>query len=411
VRDVATLFRTLADEARLRMLRLLAAERLNVSELTAILGLAQSGVSRHLSLLRQAGLVEESREGGYAYYRFAAADGLAGEAWSWLRHALARVDDEVTRRDTARLAEVLRLRKERFRTDQGDGRRLVPGRSWAAWARLLGHLLPPLTVADLGCGEGYLTIEAAAWARRVIGLDRSPDVLQDARGLAARRGSSNIVWCGGDLEALPLATASVDVVLLSQALHHARSPAHALAEAARILRPGGTLLLMDLRRHDQAWVREELGDCWLGFEDDELVRLLEGAGLEHVRVGVGARLHGDPFTVLVASGRRPHARSRRVPGTRTKRQKTSSGGRRRPGPPARATGAVLDERLDGAAARPGPSASGAAAASGRQAGRVPLAGRRSLVARRAAGGDPGERGAGAAGVAPDGGSLVPPAAS
>lgn len=310
--DVAGFFRTLADEVRLRLLRLLANERLNVSELTAILGLAQSGVSRHLSLLRRAGLVEESREGGYAYYRVAPVGALAGETWSWLREALAAGEDEVTRRDLARLAEVLRLRKERFRSDRGEGRQLVPGRSWAAWSRLLGHLLPPVTVADLGCGEGYLTIEAAQWACRVIGLDRSAAVLRDARALAVRRGTSNITWCGGDLEALPLAGASVDVVLLSQALHHARSPAMALAEAARILRPGGTLLVMDLRRHDQAWVREELGDRWLGFDDDELVRLLEGAGFERVRVGVGARLHGDPFTVLVGSGRRPRTVGRRA---------------------------------------------------------------------------------------------------
>lgn len=336
MRTLAAVLRVVGDEARLRMLRLLTVERLNVSELTAILGLAQSGVSRHLSLLKQAGLVEESREGGYAYYRVADARGVAGGVWSWLRDALGNDDDEAARQDMVRLAEVLRLRKERFRSDQGEGRRLVPGRSWAAWSRLLGHLLPPLTVADLGCGEGYLTIEAAQWASRVIAIDRSAAVLHEARGLAARRGASNIVWCGGDLEALPLATASVDVVLLSQALHHAGSPASALAEAARVLRPGGTLLLMDLRRHDQAWVREELGDRWLGFEDDELVRLLEGAGFERVRVGVGARLHGDPFTVLVGSGWRPRSRGRRAPGTGTRPQKTSAGGRREPGLPARA---------------------------------------------------------------------------
>lgn len=319
------------------MLRLLMVERLNVSELTAILGLAQSGVSRHLSLLKQVGLVEESREGGYAYYRVADARGVAGGVWSWLRDALGNDDDGAARQDMVRLAEVLRLRKERFRSDQGEGRRLVPGRSWAAWSRLLGHLLPPLTVADLGCGEGYLTIEAAQWASRVIAIDRSAAVLHEARGLAARRGASNIAWCGGDLEALPLATASVDVVLLSQALHHAVSPASALAEAARVLRPGGTLLLMDLRRHDQLWVREELGDRWLGFEDDELVRLLEGAGFERVRVGVGARLHGDPFTVLVGSGWRPRTAGRRVPGTGTRPRKTWTGGRRGRGFPARAS--------------------------------------------------------------------------
>jgi ArsR family transcriptional regulator len=310
----AGLFRLLGDEARLRLLRLLSVERLNVSELTGILGIAQSGVSRHLGLLKEAGLVEERREAGYTYFRLADLNGDISNGAPLA--ALLRAEFDAAARtptgkaDEARLAEVRRLRRENFDAHAGpdtNERQLVPGKSWAAWARALGHLLPPLTVADLGCGEGYLTIETSRWASRVIAVDRSDAVLKRARALATRRRVRNVIWKRGELERVPVRDATVDVALLSQALHHAKDPARALAEAARIVVPGGRVLVLDLRAHEEGWVRDRLGDRWTGFADDELRKLLEGAGLESVRVTVGARRTGDPFTVLVASGTRPSA--------------------------------------------------------------------------------------------------------
>jgi len=162
--------------------------------------------------------------------------------------------------------------------------------------------MPALKVADLGCGEGYLTIEAARWASRVIAVDRSEAVLHRARSLARRRRVSNVIWKKGELEKLPMKDGSVDVAMLSQALHHAHDPARAVAEAARVTAPGGRVLLLDLRAHQEEWVRSKLGDRRLGFDDEELRRMLEAAGLTNVRVGVGARKAGDPFTVLIASG-------------------------------------------------------------------------------------------------------------
>lgn len=300
----SALFRVLGDATRLRLLRVLAQDRFNVSELTGILGVAQSGVSRHLGLLKDAGLVIEEREAGYAYYRLAERARANGAAPLWTlldAQFAAAAGDPAVHEDDARLQEVLRHRKENFET-HGDARQLVPGRSWAAWARALGHLLPPLDVADIGCGEGYLTLEAARWARTVYAIDRSEQVLARARALAARRRVTNVHWKKGDLARLPLGNASVDVALLSQALHHATDPRQALAEAVRILRPGGRVLVLDLRAHDQAWVRARLGDERLGFSDTELERLLRIAGLTDVRVQVGARQKGDPFTVLIASG-------------------------------------------------------------------------------------------------------------
>jgi SAM-dependent methyltransferase len=338
--ESAGLFRLLGDDARLRILRLLDSERLNVTELTSILGIAQSGVSRHLGLLKDAGLVEERRDAGFTFFRLTpsvtpASEGRRepprsggpsaqrggerkgappsevkekngfGPVWPLLRaHFDAAASTKEGRADDARLEEVRRVRKENFDEHGADAERgqIIPGRSWAAWARALGHLLPPLVVADLGCGDGYLTVEASRFAKRVIAVDRSEAALARARGMVRRRRVSNIEWKRGELEKVPLGDASVDVALLSQALHHAADPARALAEAARIVKPGGRVLLLELRRHDEQWVRERLGDTWLGFDDAELKRMMEGAALTGVRVTVGARRQRDPFTVLIASG-------------------------------------------------------------------------------------------------------------
>ena len=327
MRQVSAVYRLLGDEARLRLLRVLQRERLNVTELTGILGLAQSGVSRHLGLLKEAGWVVEEKDSGYTYYRLSPAlnDNGNRTLWAALAEQFAAADsDPSVRADDARLQEVLRLRKENFDThgaaDTRDARQLVPGRSWAAWSRALGFLLPPLKVADLGCGEGYLTIEAARWAKRVVAVDRSEAVLARARDLGRRRRVTNVEWKRGDLERLPIRDASVDVALLSQALHHAASPARAIAEAARITVPLGRVLVLDLREHQEDWVRSKLGDRRLGFSDGDLKCMLTDAGLTNIRIGVGARKLGDPFTVLIASGTKPQAPRVETPAARHPRK-------------------------------------------------------------------------------------------
>jgi ArsR family transcriptional regulator len=308
VKEASALYRLLGDEARLRLLRVLDQDRFNVKELTGILGLAQSGVSRHLGLLKEAGLVVEERNGAYSFYRLdpAVRDHAHGPLWPLLSAQFESPSSSTaTKADDARLQEVLRLRRENFEhlgPDTRDGRQLVPGRSWAAWSRALGLLLPPLEVADLGCGEGYLTVETARWARHVVGVDRSPGVLARAKALAARRKISNITWKKGEIEHVPIDSSTMDVVLLSQSLHHAGDPAAAIGEAARVLKPGGRLLLLDLRPHDETWVREKLGDQWFGFSDEQLMGLLAHAGFGDVRVSLGARRTNDPFAVILAVG-------------------------------------------------------------------------------------------------------------
>ena len=317
MKQASALYRLLGDEARLRLLRVLDKDRFNVKELTGILGLAQSGVSRHLGLLKEAELVVEERDGAYSYYRLAPSlrDQAQGPLWPLLEAQFAsEANSAMLKADEARLQEVLRVRRENFEhlgPDTRDGRQLVPGRSWAAWSRALGLLLPPLEVADLGCGEGYLTIETARWARHVTGIDRSPGVLARARALAARKKCPNITWKKGELEKLPIDSNTMDVALLSQALHHAAEPSQAVEEAVRILKPGGRLLILDLRPHDETWVRDKLGDRWFGFSDEQLTGLLTRAGLADVKVALGARRTNDPFAVLLAIGtkKKPITRS------------------------------------------------------------------------------------------------------
>ena len=194
VKQAGELYRLLGDEARLRLLRVLAGRhgRLNVTELTAVLGIAQSGVSRHLRLLKEAGLVVEERGGGFSYYRLSPAllDGGFSGLWVALQAQFAEAAHTPgVRGDEARLQEVLRLRKENFDVHGTDRAQFVPGRSWAAWSRALGLLVAPTDVADIACGEGYLSVESSHWARRVIGIDRSSEVLKRAKGAgpASRR--------------------------------------------------------------------------------------------------------------------------------------------------------------------------------------------------------------------------------
>ena len=301
--DLAQTLKTLGDTTRLRILRLLAREALNVGEITSILGIAQPSVSKQLSELKRSGLVQEERNGAYAFYRL---DGRPDALWQAVAGELDRWEDAAG--DLARLAEVVRRRADR---GGGASHMLEPGRSWPAWARALGWLIPDVRVADLGCGDGALTAEIARWAREVVAVDHDATLLERARLRLERQGAHGVRFLCESIEELSLGDCSVDVAVISQALHLVAEPDRPIAQAQRILVPGGRLLLLDLGPHGEDWVRAKLGHIHLGFTREKVVQRLEAAGFEGIHVDEMPRGTGQPFRVLVATGTKPAGAPRR----------------------------------------------------------------------------------------------------
>src|ERR1041385_9005732 len=237
------LLRLLADPTRLRLLLLLEQEELSVAELQQILGMGQSRISSHLAQLKRAGVVADRRVGKNVYYG-ANHDGQSAkrERVAEITRLLARDLPEGSR-DRTSLKLVLQKRQDRARKYFDElagkfGRGYVPGRSWQALAHSLIALLPPLTVADLGAGEGTLAQLLAKNARKVIAIDSSPKMVEFGSDLARKHGYKNLEYRLGDLEDPPIAKESVDLAFFSQALHHAIRPQRAVASAHRMLRKG-----------------------------------------------------------------------------------------------------------------------------------------------------------------------------
>jgi ubiquinone/menaquinone biosynthesis C-methylase UbiE len=308
---VATLLkalRVLSDEGRLRILRLLQSEELSVAELQEILGMGQSGISMHLAKLREAGLIEGRRAGQKSLYRAHTPPKLVADL---LREGARELPAAAG--DDRALKLVLRRRKDKLREYFDElagrfGRHYVPGRSWKGIAELLLRLLPPLRIADLGAGEGTLALLLAERAECVIAVDHSRKMAEYAMEVARRNGVGNLDYRVGDLEELPIGDAEVDLAMFHQSLHHAIHPQEALAEAWRILRPGGRIAVVDLARHRFEQAREMYADVWLGFTAVELVDMLERAGFRSGDASVVHREEEAPhFETILAIGEKPAA--------------------------------------------------------------------------------------------------------
>ncbi|HEX4230389.1 MAG TPA: metalloregulator ArsR/SmtB family transcription factor [Bryobacteraceae bacterium] len=314
--------RLLADANRVRILLLLEREELSVAELQEILAKGQSQISTHLAQLRQAGLVEDRRTGKNIFYRLAAARGndakVLGQLLDLVRRAAADIPEAEQDGEALKLA--LRKRNDKMRTYFDElagrfGREYVPGRSWKGLAEALLTLVPKITIADLGAGEGTFSQLLAQRAERVIAVDSSEKMVKFGAALARKHNVKNLEYRQGDMEDLPLNDASVDLAFFSQSLHHAVHPQKAVAEAARILKPGGRIVILDLCRHHFEEARELYADTWLGFTELELMQFLRKSGFRKSQAAIVHREQEPPhFETLLVSGLKPSAISGQLGG-------------------------------------------------------------------------------------------------
>lgn len=284
--DALAILRAAAEETRLRILALLAAGELSVSDLTDILGQSQPRISRHLKLLVEAGLVDRHREGAWAFFR------LVEERAGLVEPLIAGLDaaHPPLSEDFARLEAV---RAQRAETAQAFFARLAP-----KWDRLRSLHVPEATVEaavldalgdrpighliDLGTGTGRMLGLLAGRAARAVGLDSNHAMLSVARANLERMGLSRVDLRQGDIHAPPFGRSGFDLVLVHQVLHYLDDPARALREAARLVAPGGRLLVVDFAPHDLEFLREAQAHRRLGFAPEQVTGWLNDAGLPTV---------------------------------------------------------------------------------------------------------------------------------
>ena len=303
------IYKALADETRLRLVRLLSRGALNVNEVIDILQMGQSRISRHLKILAEANLVTSRREGTWMYYQGyqEVPDTLVADTLQHLRQHEQRVPHYDN--DMQGLEAVITRRKEQTRTffdsledpDQNLHHRSLDGQFYRQVA--LSMLPQECTAAlDMGTGAGLLLPGLATRASQIIAVDASTTMLALARQSSGAQGG----YCDfrlGDLEHLPVADGEVDVVIACMVLHHLSRPGEAVREAYRVLQPGGLLIIVDLHRHDDETLRERLADLWLGFEPHQIKEWLEQ---EHFNI-IDSEVIGESetFKLITFQGQRP----------------------------------------------------------------------------------------------------------
>lgn len=305
-------FKILSDPTRVRILTLLEREELAVQELMDVLGMAQSRVSRHLAILRGEGLLRDRRDGTYVHYRFPTPlQGLWQQTWEIVRRETQA--DPTTERDRAALARVLEARASRTRSwfdrvgPEWDGLRKVFDDD-VLRARAISRLAPRgLTVCDVGTGTGILALELAQLGMQVIAIDNSPAMIGAARAKLEDQGIEGVELRQGDAADLPLDDDSIDGAFAHMVLHYLPSPAEALAEMARVVKPGGSVVVVDFVQHEREWMRDELGVLWLGFPLEDVRSWFERAGLGELGIQRFERATsgGDLPATFIASARCP----------------------------------------------------------------------------------------------------------
>ncbi|HEV2455605.1 MAG TPA: metalloregulator ArsR/SmtB family transcription factor [Verrucomicrobiae bacterium] len=298
--------RALSDPTRLRIVALLERGELSVAELQEITRLGQSRISTHLGLLQESDLVQSRREGKRAFYKLNdQADATTREFIQVAIRGAKELPEHSG--DQINLKRVLNRRREQaevyFNQIAGRFDRVYgPGRSWQAFGHLLLRVLPPLVVADLGAGEGLLSELLARRCKKVIAVDNSEKIVDFGKSKAKKNGLKNLEFRLGNLQNPPIDADSVDLVVLSQALHHAEVPGEAIAAAHKILKPGGQIMILDLLQHHFDKARELYGDRWLGFAESDLHHWLENAGFKKIEITVVAREEQSPHFQTILAG-------------------------------------------------------------------------------------------------------------
>jgi ubiquinone/menaquinone biosynthesis C-methylase UbiE len=305
--SVLKLLRALSDATRLRLIALLEKDELSVHEFQEITGMGQSRISTHLGLLQSARLVQSRRDGKRTFYRMDPEAKIQGA--DIFKLALQGAEELPDRSaDQINLKRILKRRQQQaqiyFNQVAGRfGRVYGPGRSWQGFGHLLLRILPPLIVADLGSGEGLLSELLARRCKKVIAVDNSEKIVAFGSARAKKNGLKNLEFRLGDLQDPPIEPESVDLVILSQALHHAEDPAAAISSAHRLLQTHGQILILDLLKHSFEKARESYGDRWLGFAESNLHGWLEDAGFKKIEISVVAREEEPPhFQTVLAGG-------------------------------------------------------------------------------------------------------------
>ena len=295
--------KALADPCRLRLVAVLLRGEFTVQELTRILGMGQSRISRHLKILTEAGVLSVKRQGTWSYYRTGEESGFFGAIRPALEGELEQLPER--REDLAALALALEERRRRnleffdrhARQWDSLSRTLLPVPEYLD--RLLALVPSVSTLLEIGVGTGALLPELAGRAHQVIGVDHSPAMLEEARRRLASAGETGIELRLGEMTHLPLADGGTGCVVANMVLHHAADPLAVLKEISRVLQPEGSLILADLARHEREWAREQLADQWLGFEEEELQGWLKSAGLGTVRMERVGAADGQEDVLLV----------------------------------------------------------------------------------------------------------------
>ena len=294
----------LSDPTRLRILSLLAQDSLSVAELQEILGMGQSRISTQLSQLKATGLATDERSGKNNVYSASMPPELSAIA----KRAAEEIPEIAA--DNLALRHILSKRKDYARAYFDElagrfGKDYVPGRSWKALAEALLKAMNYRHVADLGAGEGTLSQLLAQRAEKVIAIDLSPKMVDYAQKLAVSNGLTNLEFRIGDIEDPPIADSSIDLAILSQALHHAENPQRAIHSAHRILRPGGRLIVLDLLQHNFSEARELYADRWLGFSESQIASMFEKAGFTGIETVIADKEETHPkFQTMLAVGSR-----------------------------------------------------------------------------------------------------------